>query len=118
MDNFEKSKNNDENVSSYQKWEYKILNLNIKTESNNKNDNISSSPEIDSKKLKGVFSPDFIRDQFPEQYKKNNGKNKHPAEQLQDIFNLLGSQGWELFESSIVGRFQFFIFKRIIFSKK
>ena len=117
MDNIENSKKNEDKVSSSQLWEYKILNLNVKTESNNINDNSSSSPEIDSKKLKGVFSPDFIRNQFPDQYKKV-GKNQHPAEQLQEIFNLLGGQGWELVESSLVGRFQFFIFKRVIFAKK
>ena len=117
MDKSKNSKKVEDKISSSQAWEYKILNLNVKTESINSNNNISSSPEKDSKKLKGAFSPDFIRNQFPEQYKKVK-KDQHPAEQLQDLFNIFGGQGWELIESSLVGRFQFFIFKRPIDIKK
>tara|TARA_B100001996_G_C18324156_1_gene463681 strand:- start:72 stop:434 length:363 start_codon:yes stop_codon:yes gene_type:complete len=113
MDKTKIFKKSEDEVFSSQLWEYKIINLNVKTESNKTNNNSSSSPEKDSEKLKGVFSPDFIRNQFPEQYKKVK-KDQHPAEQLQDLFNILGGQGWELIESSLVGRFQFFIFKRPI----
>ena len=87
-------------------WEYKILNLNI---DNTPNDP-SPNPEKDSQKLKGSLSPDFIKEQFPEQYTKK--KELHPADQLQNILNILGSEGWELKCTENVGRFLFFFFIR------
>ena len=66
--------------------EYKILNLNIDNNPNN-----PSNPEKDSKKLKG--SPCKFIKKFPEQYEQ---KKLHPADQLQNILNILGNEGWEL----------------------
>jgi len=108
MTSFKDSKKEENNLLSHPIWEYKILNLKVDS---NKNENHSTSPEIDSKKLKGAFSPSFIKEQFPEQYK-NNVNDKHPADQMCGVLNLLGKEGWELVESTIVGSFQFFIFKR------
>ena len=68
-------------------WEYKILNLNIDNTPNTP----SPNPEKDSQKLKGSLSPDFIKEQFPEQYTQK--KELHPADQLQNILNILGSEG-------------------------
>ena len=86
-------------------WEYKILNLNIDNNPNN-----PSNPEKDSKKLKGSLSAEFIKKQFPEQYEQK--KELHPADQLQNILNILGNEGWELRCIENVGRFQFFFFIR------
>ena len=58
---FKNPKKKEDKVFSSHIWEYKILNLNVKTESNNTIDHSQSSPEIESKKLKGVFRTDFIR---------------------------------------------------------
>ena len=110
MSRNEDSKKEKEKIFHNQIWEYKILHLRVNSD---KDENKSSSPEIDSKKLKGVFSPSFIKDQFPEQYKNNEKpKPKHPADQMSDILNNLGKHGWELVESTVVGELQFFIFKR------
>tara|TARA_B100000963_G_scaffold270103_1_gene238258 strand:+ start:727 stop:1044 length:318 start_codon:yes stop_codon:yes gene_type:complete len=86
-------------------WEYKILNLNIDNKQNSNPD-----PEQDSKKLKGSLSANFIKEQFPEQYTQK--KELHPADQLQNILNVLGSQGWELKCIENVGRFLFLFFMR------
>ena len=86
-------------------WEYKILNLNIDNKKNS-----SPDPEKDSQKLKGSLSANFIKEQFPEQYTKK--KELHPADQLQNILNILGSEGWELKCIETVGRFLFFFFMR------
>ena len=87
------------------KWEYKILNINVESSNPPKSD-----PIRDSEKLKGSLSPNFIKEQFPSQYKEIN--NAHPASQLQKILNLFGEEGWELIESERIGKFLFFIFKR------
>lgn len=108
MSSLENSSKEQEIKFPHQIWEYKILDLRVNS---NKKENNSPSPEIDSKKLKGVFSPSFIKDQFPEQYK-NNPQPKHPADQISDVLNNFGKDGWELVESTVVGQFQFFIFKR------
>ena len=108
MSSLENSRKEQDNIFPHQIWEYKILDLRVNS---NQKENNSPSPEIDSKKLKGAFSPSFIKDQFPEQYK-NNAQPKHPADQMSDVLNNLGKQGWELVESTIVGQFKFLIFKR------
>ncbi len=108
MSRNEDSKNEKDKVFHNQTWEYKILHLRVNSD---KNQNKSSSPEIDSKKLKGAFSPSFIKNQFPDQYK-NNEKPKHPADQMCDILNNLGKYGWELVESTVIDELLFFIFKR------
>ena len=87
-------------------WEYKILNLSV----DNKQNTSHPDPEKDSQKLKGSLSANFIRQQFPEQYSEK--KELHPADQLQNILNLLGNEGWELKCSEKVGRFLFFFFMR------
>ncbi len=86
-------------------WEYKILNLNIDIKKDN-----NSDAEKDSQKLKGSLSANFIKEQFPKQYTKK--KELHPADQLQNILNILGSEGWELKCIEKVGRFLFFFFMR------
>ena len=57
------------------KWEYKILNINVETTSAPKSD-----PVKDSEKLNGYLSPDFIKKQFPTQYKEI--KEVHPRKSI------------------------------------
>ena len=61
------------------KWEYRVIHLNV-DDSSSKIDE-ASNPEAASEKLKGSLSPDFLKDQFPEQYQENEG-SEHPAVQL------------------------------------
>ena len=101
-------KNTDKEIKSeFEKeiWEYKILNLNLE----NKEVDISS-PEIDSKKLKGSLSPDFIKNQFPKQYDKP--KARYPWHQLQDVMNDLGKEGWEFKETINLSNYLFLVFIR------
>ena len=91
------------------KWEYYVVHLNV-DESSSKNEE-ASSPEVASEKLKGSLSPDFLKDQFPEQYQENED-SEHPAIQLSKFLNKKGLEGWELSEKIKIGNMFFLIMKR------
>ena len=91
------------------KWEYHVVHLNV-DDTSSKNDEVSN-PEAASEKLKGSLSPDFLKDQFPEQYQENEG-SEHPAIQLSKFLNKKGLERWELSETIKVGKFLFLIMKR------
>ena len=91
------------------KWEYQVIHLNV-DDSSSKNDE-SSNPEAASEKLKGSLSPDFLKDQFPEQYQENEG-SEHPAVQLSKFLNKKGMDRWELSETIKIGKMLFLIMKR------
>ena len=91
------------------KWEYQVIHLNV-DDSSIKNDE-ASNPEAASEKLKGSLSPDFLKDQFPEQYQENEG-SEHPAVQLSKFLNKKGMDRWELSETIKIGKMLFLIMKR------
>ena len=91
------------------KWEYQVIHLNV-DDSSSKNDE-ASNPEAASEKLKGSLSPDFLKDQFPEQYQENEG-SEHPAVQLNIFLNKKGLDRWELSETIKIGKMLFLIMKR------
>ena len=91
------------------KWEYQVIHLNV-DDSSSKNDE-ASNPEAASEKLKGSLSPDFLKDQFPEQYHENEG-SEHPATQLSNFLNKKGLESWELTETLKIGKMLFLIMKR------
>tara|TARA_Y100001968_G_scaffold151398_1_gene138554 strand:+ start:658 stop:945 length:288 start_codon:yes stop_codon:yes gene_type:complete len=91
------------------KWEYHVVHLNV-DESSSQIDE-ASNPEAASEKLKGSLSPDFLKDQFPEQYQENDG-SEHPAIQLSNFLNKKGKDGWELSEKIKLGKMLFLILKR------
>ena len=91
------------------KWEYHVVHLNV-DDSSSKNEE-TSNPEAASEKLKGSLSPDFLKDQFPEQYLGNEG-SEHPAIQLSKFLNKKGLERWELSETIKIGRMLFLIMKR------
>ena len=91
------------------KWEYHVVHLNVDDSSINEEE--SSSPEAASEKLKGSLSPDFLKDQFPEQYQENEG-SEHPAIQLSKFLNKKGLERWELSETIKIGKMLFLIMKR------
>ena len=91
------------------KWEYQVIHLNVDN-SSSKNEE-SSNPEAASEKLKGSLSPDFLKDQFPEQYQENEG-SEHPAIQLSKFLNKKGLESWELSETLKIGKMLFLIMKR------
>ena len=62
-------------------------------------------------RLKGSLSPDFLKDQFPEQYQENEG-SEHPAIQLSNFLNKKGLESWELSEKLEIGKMLFLIMKR------
>tara|TARA_E500000331_G_scaffold213911_1_gene205155 strand:+ start:406 stop:723 length:318 start_codon:yes stop_codon:yes gene_type:complete len=96
------------NTDNLDKWEYFILQINL---DDKKQEGNTTNPEAASQKLGGSLSPDFIKEQFPDQYK-NQKKIIHPVNQLQNILNKLGDQGWEMIESTNLGQLYIFIFKK------
>ena len=91
------------------KWEYHVVHLNV-DDSPIKNVE-SSNPKVASEKLKGSLSPDFLKDQFPEQYQEIED-SEHPAIQLSKFLNKKGSEGWEFAETIKIGQLLFLIMKR------
>ena len=90
-------------------WEYHVVHLNV-DDSSSKHEE-ASNPEAASEKLKGSLSPDFLKDQFPEQYQENEG-SEHPAIQLSNFLNKKGLESWELSEKLEIGKMLFLIMKR------
>ena len=91
------------------KWEYHVVHLNV-DESPNKSVELNN-PNAASEKLKGSLSPNFLKDQFPEQYQKNDDST-HPAVQLSKFLNQKGQERWELSETVQIGKLLFLIMKR------
>tara|TARA_B100000579_G_scaffold212919_1_gene174033 strand:+ start:139 stop:426 length:288 start_codon:yes stop_codon:yes gene_type:complete len=91
------------------KWEYHVVHLNV-DDSSSKHEE-TRNPEAASEKLKGSLSPDFLKDQFPEQYQANEGP-EHPAIQLSKFLNKKGLERWELSETIKIGKMLFIIMKR------
>ena len=91
------------------KWEYHVVHINVEDSTGTSEE--SSNPEAASEKLKGSLSPDFLKDQFPEQYQENQN-SEHPAIQLSKFLNNKGSDGWELSETIKLGQLLFLIMKR------
>ena len=91
------------------KWEYQVINLNVDDSSSKSEE--ASNPEAASEKLKGSLSPDFLKDQFPEQYQENDG-SEHPAIQLSKFLNKKGLERWEISETIKIGKMLFLIMKR------
>ena len=92
-------------------WEYHVVHLNV-DDSSSKHEE-SSNPEAASEKLKGSLSPDFLKDQFPEQYQENDD-SEHPAIQLSKFLNKKGLDRWELSETIKIGKMLFLIMKRYV----
>ena len=91
------------------KWEYHVVHLNVGDSSSNSEE--SSNPEAASEKLKGSLSPDFLKDQFPEQFQESED-SEHPAIQLSKFLNKKGLERWELSETIKIGKMLFLIMKR------
>ena len=91
------------------KWEYQVVHLNVDDSSSKCEE--ASNPEAASEKLKGSLSPDFLKDQFPEQYQENEG-SEHPAIQLSKFLNKKGMDRWEISETINIGKMLFLIMKR------
>ena len=91
------------------KWEYYVVHLNVDDSSSKTEE--TSNPQAASEKLKGSLSPDFLKDQFPEQFKENEG-SEHPAIQLSNFLNKKGLDRWELSEKIKIGKMLFLILKR------
>ena len=91
------------------KWEYHVVHLNL-DDSSSKSEEVSN-PKAASEKLKGSLSPDFLRDQFPDQYQEIKN-SEHPAIQLSRFLNKKGLEGWEFSETIKLGQLLFLIMKR------
>ena len=93
------------------KWEYQVIHYNVDDSSSNSEE--ASNPKAASEKLKGSLSPDFLKDQFPEQYQENES-SEHPAVQLSKFLNKKGLERWELSQTIKIGDMLLLIMKRQI----
>tara|TARA_B100001250_G_C19803200_1_gene792064 strand:- start:1054 stop:1341 length:288 start_codon:yes stop_codon:yes gene_type:complete len=91
------------------KWEYHVVHLNVDDTPVESLE--TSNPEAASEKLQGSLSPDFLKDQFPEQYQESDNSD-HPAIQLSKFLNKKGLDQWELTETIRLGQMLFLIMKR------
>ncbi|WP_269605433.1 hypothetical protein [Prochlorococcus marinus] len=91
------------------KWEYHVVHLNVDDSSAKSEE--ASNVEAASERLKGSMSPDFLKDQFPEQYLVSEN-SEHPALQLSKFLNKKGVENWELSETINIGKMLFIIMKR------
>ena len=91
------------------KWEYQVIHLNVNDSPSKTKE--ASNPEVASEKLKGSLSPDFLKDQFPEQYNENDS-SEHPATKLKKFLNKKGLEHWEYIETIQLGQMLFLIMKR------
>lgn len=90
-------------LPSHERWEYCVIHVNEDTSQ-------QLSATAASEKLGGSMSPDFIEQQFPDQYRRK--PSPHPAEQLGRFLNKMGSKGWMLTNITSLGPLQMYIFRR------
>ena len=90
-------------------WQYQVIRLNIDSDSKKSQD--IRNPETASEKMKGSLSPEFIKNQFPEQYSSSD-ISSDPALQLSNFLNAKGKEGWELFQSLRIGGIFLLIMKK------
>ena len=90
-------------LPEHERWEYCVIHVNEDTSRQ------PSATEA-SEKLGGSMSPDFIEQQFPDQYKRKS--SPHPAEQLGRFLNKMGSKGWALTNITNLGPLQMYVFRR------
>ena len=90
-------------LPEHERWEYCVIHVNEDTSQ-------QPSAAAASEKLGGSMSPDFIKQQFPDQYKRRS--SPHPAEQLGRFLNKMGSKGWMLTNVTNLGPLQMYIFRR------
>lgn len=90
-------------LPDHERWEYCVIHVNEDTSQ-------QPSATAASQKLGGSMSPDFIEEQFPDQYKRK--PSPHPAEQLGRFLNKMGSKGWMLTNVTNLGSLQMYIFRR------
>ena len=89
-------------------WEYRVIHINVESG----NPPGPPSPEADSERLGGALSPEFLKQEVPQQSDAAATKPRHPAEQLQFFLNALGKENWEMVEAAQVGPLLMFFFKR------
>ena len=93
------------------KWEYKVIHLNVEKDSGSSMN--FQSPKKASDKTKGVLSEEFLKKEFPKQFERRKPQ-KNTAAQLNDFFNIVGKEGWELVEKLEISNQLMIIFKRKI----
>ena len=93
------------------KWEYKVIHLNVEKDRGNSMN--FQSPKKASDKTKGVLSEEFLKKEFPKHFESSKSQ-KNTAAQLNDFFNTVGNEGWELIEKLEISNQLMLIFKRKI----
>ena len=91
------------------KWEYFVVHINF--EANNNGEIEVSNPKSASDKLYGSLSPEYLKKEFPNQFK-NKSPQLHPSKQLEVFLNKWGNERWKLTSTERVGGLLMFIFIR------
>lgn len=91
------------------KWEYFVVHINF--EANNNGEIEVSNPKSASDKLYGSLSPEYLKKEFPNQFK-NKSPQLHPCKQLEVFLNKWGNERWKLTSTERVGGLLMFIFIR------
>jgi len=79
-------------------WEYKVVQMVAEASPNAKDA---------SDKLGGSLSASALKEQFPEYFAENNGR-----QQIQDFLNRMGKDGWEMMQIQQIGGLPLMFFKR------
>jgi len=79
-------------------WEYKVVQMVAEA---------AASAKDASDKLGGSLSAEALKEQFPEYFAENNGR-----QQIQDFLNRMGQDGWEMMQIQHVGGLPLMFFKR------
>ena len=94
---------------SDQQWDYLVIHVNF--EPGTKDELKSNNLEIATEKLQGSLSSDFLKKEFPNQFK-SQPTPLHPSKQLENFLKRCGNEGWKLVETVPLGGLLMFIFMK------
>lgn len=100
-------------MSSITRWQYRLVHLATGQSKSQASSSTEESPSaIPPEKL---FSKPFLEQQFPEYYSEK-AQRRMPSsgglQQLIDLFNRLGSEGWEYYSREEINGVNLLIFRR------
>ena len=84
-------------------WDYRVIGINI---------NPIKPPDAkkSAERLGESFSPEFLKDQFPEEYQAQRSVNM--ALQCQKVIRIYGKHGWEHYQQGQLGSMAMLYFRR------
>lgn len=105
-------------VSSITRWQYRLICLSTGQSKNQSNPTQPAKEKDDTPAAvppEKLFSKPFLEQQFPEYYGEKAPRplpSSGGLQQLIDLFNRLGSEGWEYYSREEIGGANLLIFRR------